>query len=93
MNILTSNPKLSFNKKDNNFSISGKDVKFASQYSIINEKTGKSKDFDLSHSTGSEWDPTTKWIYKTKCGITLIVSNDDVTKEQADNYLKSKLKN
>ncbi len=80
-----------YNKELNSFVVSGKKVSFGSSYELYNEKTGNKKVFELSHSTGSEWDPNTVWIYKNG-EMKLIVTNDDVTKEHAENYLKAKLR-
>lgn len=91
MYISTRDPNLSFDRVMKNFRISGKCVAFVTEIDIKNEKTEQSRKFKLSHSTGSEWDPTTEWIYKAECGLTLTVLNDSVTKEMADNYLKAKL--
>ena len=82
--------KVNYLKEKNTFIVSGKGVQFGTEHSILNEKTGVSKTFKFSHSTGSEWDPNTVWVYKSEEGLVLHVTNDDVTPEQARNYLKAK---
>lgn len=89
MQTILYNKKIhSYSVDTNTIVISGKDVKFSSSYEIIGEK--ETKVFELSHSTGSEWDPSTIWVYKSECGMILHVTNDDVTEENAEAYLKSK---
>ena len=73
------------------FTVSGKNVKFATKYSLLNEDTGKSVVFELVESTGSEWDPYTMWVYESE-DFQLFVLNDDVTPQHAENYLNHKLK-
>lgn len=64
---------------------------FDTRYTVVNNK-GKEKVFDLSGSTGSEWEPDTKWIYKSEDGWTLEVSQDaELTKKRAKAYLNHKL--
>ena len=54
-----------WNSKTREFSMSERHVPgFASEYSILNPASGKSCIFKLSHSTGSEWDPETKRLFK-----------------------------
>ena len=75
------------------FFVSGKGIPFGTKHTLLNEKTNGSMDFDLSHSDGSEWNPNTNWIYKSLNGHELWIRNDDVTKEQSNNYLKAKMRN
>jgi len=82
--------QISFNAATKTFSVSGKRVKFGTQYTLVNELTGNTMDFDLTHSTGSEWEPETKWVYQSEEGYTLEVGNDDVTPKHAENYLRAK---
>lgn len=82
--------KVAYHKVDKTFTVSGKSVQFGTEHSLLNEKTGVSKEFKLSHSTGSEWDPNTVWVYKSEDGFLLKVSNEDVTEVHARNYLKAK---
>jgi len=82
-----------FSNDTKTISISEKDVTFDTAYTVMNPKTGNSKRFDFTHSTGSEFDPNTKWIYKADNGVTLEVCNDAVITEiRAKEYLKHKLK-
>lgn len=89
-----------FNEKtmvfeNNTFYVNEKDTPaFTTAYNVVNPKTGKSAEFNLSHSTGSEWDPKTIWIYKNKdLGLELHVSQDpNITKKRANNYLNHKTK-
>ncbi|MBW3020936.1 hypothetical protein KY334_06575 [Candidatus Woesearchaeota archaeon] len=82
-----------YNKDTKTFFIKGGDVQFGTAHEIKNYKTGNSMFFNLDHSTGSEWDPTTKWIYKSKEGYFLEVGNEEVTPQHANNYLEHKLRN
>jgi len=89
-----STEKTKFDKNTNVFHISGKEVIFSSEYKLINPATKGSMVFNLSHSTGSEWDSNTVWVYKSECKkYELHVGNDDVTPAHAENYLRAKLKN
>lgn len=95
-NLIFSNSKyyLGYNKESKTFFANEKDVPFDTSYEIKNPKTGNSMSFDFSHSTGSEWDPNTSWVYVSKSNpeIKFIVSNDaETTKANADSYLNSKL--
>jgi len=91
--IIFDSKKHNYNKETKTFTVSGKDVAFGTSYVVKNPKTNGEVTFDLSHSTGSEWDPKTMWVYKSKDGITLMVGNDEVTPAHADAYLQAKLKN
>jgi len=82
-----------FQKLTNTFSVNGRGVRFGTKHSLENEKTGNIVEFDFSHSTGSEWDTSTKWIYKSVNGHILEIGNEDVTKSQANDYLRAKLRN
>ena len=83
----------SYNVETKTFYVSEKHTKFDTSYSLVNNKTGKSMEFDLSHSTGPEWDPKTLWVYKSICGnYTLHVGNDEVTPAHAQAYLDHKLR-
>ena len=90
MNISIQKDQISYNASNKTFSVSGKRVKFGTTYTLINDLTGNTMDFNLSHSTGSEWEPGTKWVYKNENGYTLEVGNDDVTPKHAENYLRAK---
>ena len=85
------NNNISFSK--NVFSVSGKEAGFATCYKVVNEKTGNSEIFNFVESTGSEWDANTFWIYRSKGGLQLNVSNNDVTPQHIENYLNAKLRN
>ena len=86
-----STEKTKFVLKANTFHISGKEVTFATTYKLVNPATNGSMEFDLSHSTGSDWDPKTVWVYKSKCEkYELHVGNDDVTPQHAQRYLDAK---
>jgi len=83
--------QISYNASTKTFSVSGKRVKFGTKYTLVNSLTGNTMDFWLSHSTGSEWEPETKWVYQNEEGYTLEVGNDDVTSKHAENYLRAKI--
>lgn len=75
------------------FVISEKDVPFATSYVVKNPQTGVEKTFNFTHSTGGEFDPKTRWVYKTEDNLLLEVCNDaTMAKEAAQNYLKAKLR-
>ena len=75
------------------FVCSGKQTKFDTSYRLVNFETEKNKVFSFDHSTGSEWDPKTIWVYKSEDGYTLHILNDDVTPQHAEAYLQHKLRN
>ena len=94
MTNITFNPtNHHYDKEKKVFSISEKDTKFDTSYTIKNEATGKSMKFNLTHSTGPEFAPDTKWVYEGEEGVTLEVCNDpEITKQLAKNYLQAKLR-
>lgn len=72
--------------------ISEKDVPFGTEYNVISP-TGGSRVFKFTESTGPEFDPNTRWMYKSDDGIQLAVCNDPkMVKEAAESYLKAKLR-
>jgi hypothetical protein len=74
------------------FVISEKDVRFATTYMLIST-SGAQKKFDMTHSTGSEYDPNTRYVYKSEDGLLLEVCNDaEMVKTAAANYLAAKLR-
>jgi hypothetical protein len=81
--------------KNNTFFVNERNTTFDTSYDVYNPKTGKYVTFNLSHSTGSEWDPKTVWIYKnTDMNLELHISQDpNITKIRGNNYLNHKLKN
>ena len=83
----------SYNKETKVFSFSEKHVPFTTTYEVLNPQTGGKVSFDFSHSTGPEFDPNTKWIYKNKSSdVTVEVCNDAyITKLRGDAYLDHKL--
>lgn len=85
--------KYSYNKETKTFTFSEKDVPFDTSYEVLNPQTGNRVVFDFKESTGPEFDPTTKWIYRTADGrLTLEVCNDPkITYERSVAYLDHKL--
>jgi hypothetical protein len=82
-----------YNPLTETFSVSEKDVPFATEYNLIS-LIGNTKVFKFSHSTGPEFDPNTKWIYKADDRFILEVCNDaKQTAINAKNYLNAKLNN
>ena len=72
------------------FVVSEKDVRFATTYMLIST-SGAQKKFDMTHSTGNEFDPNTRYVYKSEDGLLLEVCNDaDMVKTAAANYLAAK---
>lgn len=84
--------KYQYNKETKTIVISEKDTMFATNYTVISDKTGETKLFELSHSTGPEFDPKTRWVYKDDSDITLEVCNDkQMTKMASKLYLDAKI--
>jgi len=91
INPEASNNIVAWNKNENSFYCSEKDVRFATTYNVLNAKSGKSMLFEFKNSTGPEFDPNTKWIYESNTGIKLIVCNDPkITANAAAAYLAAK---
>lgn len=80
--------------KNSTFFVNEKDTTFDMSYIVLNPDTGKMLVFELSHSTGPEFDPKTIWVYKNKdLNLELHISQDpNITKVRANNYLNHKLK-
>ena len=85
---------VTFNKEENAFYGSERDIQFSTQYCIQNVSTGNSQVFDFKYSTGSEFDPNTKWVFESEKGVKLFICNDpEITKKHAEMYLAAKLRN
>ena len=68
-------------------------TKFDSSYRIWNPITEHGKVFDFTHSTGPEFEPDTKYIYKSEDGLTLEIVNDPTRcKERKQMYIDAKLR-
>lgn len=82
----------SYSEAHRSFLFSERDIPFRTEYEVFNPKTGETVTFKFSHSTGSEFDPATKWIYwNIDKNIRLEVSNDpEMTAIAAENYLRAK---
>lgn len=81
---------LDWDVKSKTFFADGKDVPFATSYRIQNPVTGIGRNFNFVEATGSEWDPSTIWIYKTETkDLTLKVLNY-VPEGAAEAYLAAK---
>ena len=86
------NNPLTFNRGDKTFYGSEREIPFDTSYEIKNNSTGASEVFNFVESTGSEWDPKTRWIYKNKSDLFLVISNDpEITNMRSESYLKSKI--
>ena len=72
-------------------SVSEKHIHFATTYNVIS-KTRTAKVFDFSHSTGPEFDPNTKWVYKCENFVLEVCNDKKMTAIAAENYLRSKMK-
>jgi len=81
-----------YNKETKTFTADGRKVQFDTSYTVYNPKTRGKMEFDFKESTGSEWDPKTLWVYKSKEGFTLNLTNEDVTPQHAQAYLEAKLR-
>jgi len=89
--IIYDSKKHVYHKLQKLFSMSEKDVTFDTSYKVVNPKTNNSVVFNFTHSTGPEFDPETKYIYKSDDGLTLEVCNDKkITAIRAQNYLEAK---
>lgn len=85
--------KYVLNKETKTIMLSERDVRFGTEYKL-QSPSGVEKTFTLSHSTGPEFSPTTRWVYKSEDGLVLEVCNDAVMTELAsESYLKAKLRN
>lgn len=91
-NILFDSKKHTYDKSTDTISISERDVSFDTSYKIINPKTGNFVVFDFKYSTGPEFDPNTKYVYKSwGDDLTLEVVNDkEITAMRASSYLEAK---
>ena len=94
-NILIKRDGVVFDKATSTFHCSEKKVRFDTEYKVINTDTKNFMVFKFTHSTGPEFDPNTKWIYKNDNGeYSLCIANDaEVTRLQAYLYLQHKLNN
>lgn len=93
VDIILTPSNTNYDAKTGTFVMSEVGIQFSMNYKLINPKTGDSREFELSHSTGSEWDPETVWVYKSDDGYTLIITQDThLTKERSASYLKHKTK-
>jgi len=91
MKISTGN--LTYSTSTKTFYGSEKDIRFDTEYEVTSSETGNSRTFKFKRSTGPEFDPNTKWIYESECGLSLIISNDkEITERNAANYLAAKLR-
>ena len=92
VDILLTEHKYNYDKDTKTFTISERGIPFSMNYKVINPNTGGSRSFELSHSTGSEYDPDTIWIYKSGEFTLEIVQDKFLTKIRSDNYLRHKTK-
>lgn len=84
---------IKFNKETNAFKLDGRKVAFATQYILMNDKTKESQAFNFSHSTGSEWDPNTVWVYKTQDELLTLEVSNYVPSGAKEAYLEAKISN
>ncbi len=86
----------SYDAKTKTFLVSEKDLGagFATDYAVMNPKTGVGMNFIFDHSTGGEFEPTTKWVYYSPDHtMTLEVANDPAwARQAAKDYLNAKLR-
>jgi len=93
VDILLEKDKYNYDKDTKTFTVSERGIPFSMNYKVINSNTGGSMKFDLSHSTGSEFDPDTKWIYKSDEFTLEVVQDKFLTKLRSERYLKAKTEN
>lgn len=91
MRLITLNSDIKYTAENKSFTVSGKLIPFDTSYTLRNPKTKGEMTFNFKESTGSEWDPTTIWIYESKGGYKFLLLNDDVTQANIDAYLTAKL--
>lgn len=93
--ILIKRDGVVFDKASSTFHCSEKAVRFDTEYKVINTVTKNFMVFKFKHSTGPEFDPNTKWIYKSENEeYSLWIANDaEITKLSAGLYLQHKLHN
>lgn len=92
--ILTPERKKNYDKETKTFTVSEVGIAFSMNYTLLNPVTGESREFELSHSTGNEFDPDTEWIYKSDDGLTLrVVQDTKLTEMRGENYLTHKTRN
>lgn len=84
--------KVAYDAEDATFTTDENYAGFATEYELVNPKTNGREVFTLSHSTGSEWDPKTVWIYFSESGLKLEIMQDAAfTEKRAAAYLNHKL--
>ena len=82
-------------------------IRFATAYRVLNPKTGDYRNFNLSHSTGPEFDENTEWVYThntqgnakgnaqplhTECYFLRIKNEPRITEIKKEMYLKAKMR-
>lgn len=85
-----------YDKAKRTFLGDGNRIPFATRYEMVNDETGKSNVFDFVHSTGSEWDKDTKWVYACTegKGFIFVLSSEDqrTLNVRKRNYIKAKMR-
>lgn len=83
--------KITYDAKGKIFTSTSQGVMFGTKHTVVNDLTGKKVEFELSHSTGSEWEKDTIWVYTSICKKYILhLKNDDVTEQHKENYLRAK---
>lgn len=92
-NVKLSNIEFKYSKEDKTFYISETQVPFDTTYILKSPTTNNEVEFTFTHSTGPEFDPDTRWIYKSDNGLKLEVCNHKLlTQLNASIYLEGKLR-
>lgn len=79
-----------YDRETQTFTVSERWVRFDTSYLVFSPKTGASRRFDFVRSTGSEWNPNTRWVYQSECGLTLEVTGDPDIREAAQAFYAKK---
>ena len=91
--IFSDHKAFSYDDKTNIITLDGSMVDFKTEYIIFNLKKSTMVSFKFDHSTGSEWDADTIWVYKSdETDVIMNVTNDSqvVCNRRADMYKSSK---
>ena len=81
-----------YNGTEKVISISERGIPFGTAYDVLNPKTGEKREFTFSHSTGPEFDPKTRYIFKHEDIILEIRNDAELTRERGEAYLAAKIR-
>lgn len=88
--ICLKDKQFDYDKDKKTFTMSEKGIPFGTTYEVLSP-TGNSKTFVFDHSTGPEFSPDTKYVFKSG-DLTLVLCNDaQITEQRAKEYLSAKI--